>query len=95
MSLGFGKTWVIDGEEYDMWIKFSISSYSPARSGDYYNPPEYEEFEFEFENVEFDPSGDPVPESIQGDIEEWFYTNKEAIDRAYDVASEIYQYHHD
>jgi hypothetical protein len=90
MSLGFGKIWTIDGEEYDMWINFSISNYRPGRPGDYYNPPEYEEYEFEFENVEFDPSDGPVPESIQNDIEEWFYTNKEAINRAYDVASDYH-----
>jgi hypothetical protein len=90
MTLGFGKVVQVNGEDRDLWIEFEVSHYYAGSAGDYYNPPESTEYEFELVSVEFDPAGDPVPESIRNDIEDWFNTSGEAYNRAYQVAEDYY-----
>ena len=90
MSLGLGKVWTINGEQYDMWIEFEVTSFRPGTNGDYFNPPEKDEFEFEFVGVEFDPKDEPVPEDVRNAIEDWFNTSDEAFNKAYDVAADSY-----
>jgi hypothetical protein len=90
MTLGIGKVVEVDGELRDLWIEFEVSHYHPGSAGDYYNPPESAEYEFEIVSVEFDPKDEAVPENIQQEIEDWFNNSNEAYNRAYQVAEDYY-----
>jgi hypothetical protein len=90
MTLGFGKVVQVNGELRDLWIEFEVSHYYAGSAGDYYNPPESAEYEFELVSVEFDPVDEPVPDSVRNEIETWFDTSAEAYNRAYQVAEDYY-----
>lgn len=90
MTLGIGKVIQVNGEDRDVWIEFEVTNYTPGNAGDYWNPPESSEYEFNFISVEFDPKEEPVPEEIRNDIEDWFNTSAEAYHRAFEVAEDYY-----
>jgi hypothetical protein len=86
MSLGIGKTVNVDGQMRDVWIEFEIESYYPGTRGDYYNPPESDEYEFRLISIRFDMTDEEVPEIIRSEIEEWF-DSLSGYSRLYEVAA--------
>lgn len=90
MTLGIGKVIQVNGENRDVWIEFEVTNYTPGHEGNYWNPPESAEYEFNVVSINFDPSEEQVPDNIRDEVENWFDTSAEAYQQAFQVAEDYY-----
>jgi hypothetical protein len=90
MEYGIGTVCEVNGEKRDIWITFEVASYSKGYAGDYYNPPEGPQYEFNMISVEFDPNEESVPQDIKDQIEEWFLNSDEAYYKCFETVEDSF-----